>query len=235
MRIRYFSESLDGEEIFNPDQLHGEIKLEQNPITFEYKVTQNAVIERNKVVKVYKNEDGSIKGKEIQDVVSEPEQGEWRVYDTRKGEKEDITDSREWDFYNCQDKNLIYEGLETVGIYHTFTEEEQAKFDRELEKEYEQKELEKFNKEQLKELPEFEDDTAGSVCELYELILALSDALCNTGKAIEKALKPVLVKLQEQYSKIAKMYARRILAGEITLDDVPEPIRDEVRRILEEN
>lgn len=35
-------------------------------------------------------------------------------------------------------------------------------------------------------------------------------------------------------SAIAKAYARRIVRGEITIDNVPERIRDEVRSILEE-
>lgn len=32
---------------------------------------------------------------------------------------------------------------------------------------------------------------------------------------------------------MARIYARRILRGEITIDDVPEQLRDEVQRILD--
>lgn len=35
-------------------------------------------------------------------------------------------------------------------------------------------------------------------------------------------------------SAIAKIYARRIKRGDITIDDVPEKIREEVRALLNE-
>lgn len=217
--MRYFLENITGKRIYNPDFFHGESTIEQNPITFEFNRTKEPVVER-RVVEVFKDSAGRITGKTVADVVVEPEEGYWQVFDTRKGSKENITNTQDWDFSACQDTNLIYDGFESVGIYHVFTEQEQEEFDRHIQKEQEEKEIKEFNEQQLKELPEFENDTDTAICDLYEMV------------------EPVLKKSNKKsngHTAIAKAYARRILRGEITLDDVPESIRDEVRRILEEN
>lgn len=207
--MRIFDEKTDL-EIQDPDLEKGCLNNAERDNTITYKLIRPENIVYDKHVL----DNGSIV-KTINKEQSTPEIGKWMFTDKNGVYKEiDATGLESW----LKDGDNPYK--EPIQIYHKYTPAEilehkqmKDKHDQEIEKQRENQQL-------LNELPEFEDDTDTAICDLYEMV------------------EPVLKKSNKKpngHSAIAKAYARRILRGEITLDDVPESIRDEVRRILEEN
>ena len=208
--MRIFNEKT-GELITNPDLSHGIINRDNNPVTFEY-IIDVAEQGHMEVIAEYPNG-----GKDEKYVVDVEEVGSWHTYETRTGKKVDITSLYEWDHSKCVNKLQIYPAIEAVGLYHTYTAKEQHEYDKMVEEQEAREEQRQAKDKLIDNLPEFEDDTDNAICDLYEIIPA--EMLNSNSK----------------HHAICKAYARRILRGEITLDDVPEELRDEVREILEEN
>lgn len=176
-------------------------------------------------------------GSKIYEEIDNNEQGEWIFYSMRTGEKEYIEKEKlDIILQENYDKSLTHELKEQINIYHQFTPEEQDEYDK---KEKERQEQEKKRKEHQSYLDNIEmtveglrqyaegvntkveqnnDDTAQAIVELYKLIIpTLTDSTDESDSGREY---------------IAKMYARLIKRGIITIDDVPADLVEEVKKWL---
>lgn len=220
--MRYFLETIDGDQVDNPDLEHGCCNYENINFTCEYEVITPAVT-HVKVLNEYPNG-----GKEVQTIIDEEEVGKWHLYDNRGGVRREFEDD---DVHIPSDfnKHEVHTSICSVGIYHAYTPEEQEEYDRQK-AENEQKRQDAIIRDgmfaqmlsdQKSEntytyLTEFQADTDNAICDLYELIP-----------------EQVKNKQNSQHRAICKAYARRILRGEITINDVPEELRQEVQDILD--
>lgn len=217
-QMRYFSEKLEGEQIKDPDFVHGSVTSVNNKIRVRFIIESE---EKAHYEEVYAN--NATGGAEYKRVIDEPVKGKWHIYDNRGGVERDITDvvegvtiPKHFNIYN------EYESNEVVGIYHKFSAKEQKEHDDKQAEIKAENQKAAIIQDCVHELPSYESDTDKAVCELYEMITTVFD-------------NDVLKLCEFKHSAIAKAYARRILNGEITLDDVPEQLIKEVKEILEEN
>ncbi|MDO5329000.1 MAG: CD1375 family protein [Coriobacteriia bacterium] len=204
--MRIFDEKT-GLEIQNPDLTKGCLKNSEQDNIITYKLLQP----ENIVYDSHVLDNGSVV-KTINEEKSTPEKGKWLFADNNGVYKEvEATGFEGWS------KEAENKQVEQIQIYHVYTPAEILEHKRLKEKHDKEIERKRKNQELLNELPDFEDDTDNAICDLYELI-------------------PEEMKNKNANSKaICKAYARRIIRGEITLEDVPEELREDVRRILEEN
>lgn len=169
--MRYFDSDFNA--VAEPDFERGTVDIEQREYSAKYVIDQEEVGEYQ-TVREYPNG-----GKDVAWVTATPEEGHWVCKDWRGEEFEPETPIPE-DFPHEQ----VMRGIESIGIYRLFTDEEIA--ERERQREAAEAEAAKIEMREamLDELPETLADSDAAICELYETTLAQSDTIAEQDAAI---------------------------------------------------
>lgn len=229
--MRYFLNSLTGDEITQEQAPYdkGKLKLETLPIYIEWKNEDgtNFKSPKQKLIKTLDN------GSQIYEEVEQNNEGEWLFFSLRTGKKEYINKDKiqEFEINPQTDKSQTHELTEQVYIYTPFSADEQAEYDK---KEKERKQKEKEQQEHVSYLDNIEVTVEGLKTSDSALDTKVETNQDDTDKAITEIYK-LLDKKENKNSDvsyIAKAYARLIKRGIITMDDVPEDLREEVKKWL---
>lgn len=214
--IKRIFDELTGEEIYDPDLHAGIVNDKQNKVIAKYIVEQEEISE---IVpdKVLPN--GS---RIMKKVITQKEIGDWHLYDYRDGTEREITEDIGIHVPESQAHEVPLTYIETIGIYHTYTPEEIEK--QRQDKEQQEEARKQYLARELFITALMNNEQLGALVTQDQSSTTLYEALTRDTN----------VRFDDT-SSFSNAYARRIKREEISMTNVPQELREEVQKILDDD
>ena len=213
--VRIFDE-LTGERIYDPDLEAGRLYNENNKILCKY------ILEQEEKYEIVPNPDIPPKpnGSRIaMKKIIQEEKGDWHIYDFRGGIEREVTENIGIHIDPNAPHELEIPNVEQIQIYHTYTQEELD----EMARQEEQRE-ESIKQAQAKELfisGLMNNDGLNALITQDQSTTETYEALTQEANITFKNTLP-----------FSNAYARRIKRTEITIEETPSELQEEITEII---